>query len=210
MKQFHGRSSTMRSSRIPTALAATALVVALFAATPISHAAGRLVLGKNTVGTAQLKKNAVTAAKVRNGSLLAADFRAGQLPAGPQGDPGPIGPSDAFVAGSADYVAMPGNTWTTVKSITLPAGNYVLFARAEFASSSNGTVQCLFNPSGTGVFTTPSVIPWGDVGLALSDTVTLSTPATVNLRCYPWTGNSSVTAWRPVITAVKVGSVTVR
>jgi hypothetical protein len=92
MRHFHGRSSTMKGSRISITLAATALVVALFAATPISQAAGRLVLGKNSVGTTQLKKNAVTTAKVKNRSLLAVDFKAGQLPAGPKGDPGPQGP----------------------------------------------------------------------------------------------------------------------
>jgi hypothetical protein len=51
---------------------------------PVGQAAGRLVLAKSSVGTAQLKKNAVTSAKVKNHSLLASDFKAGQLPAGPK------------------------------------------------------------------------------------------------------------------------------
>ena len=62
--------------------------MSVLAATPLGHAAGRLVLAKSSVGTAQLKKNAVTSVKVENGSLLAADFKAGQLPSGPKGDPG--------------------------------------------------------------------------------------------------------------------------
>lgn len=85
----------MKSSKTPTIIAITALVVSVLAATPLGHAAGRLVLAKSSVGTKQLKKNAVTSIKVRNGSLLAADFKAGQLPSGPQGpkgDPGPQGP----------------------------------------------------------------------------------------------------------------------
>jgi hypothetical protein len=85
----------MSSSKISIALAATALLVAVLFATPVGQAAGRLVLAKNSVGTAQLKKNAVTGLKVKNGTLLAADFKAGQLPAGPQGpkgDPGAQGP----------------------------------------------------------------------------------------------------------------------
>ena len=78
--------------KTPTIIATTALVVAVLAATPVGQAAGRLALGKSSVGTAQLKKNAVTSAKVKNHSLLAADFKAGQLPAGPQGPKGDTGP----------------------------------------------------------------------------------------------------------------------
>lgn len=81
----------MKSSKTPTIIAVTALAVSVLAATPLGHAASRLVLAKNSVGTAQLKKNAVTGAKVKNGSLLAADFKAGQLPSGPQGPAGPQG-----------------------------------------------------------------------------------------------------------------------
>ena len=49
------------------------------------YAAQRLVLPRNSVGTAQLKNDAVVSSKVKNGSLLSADFKAGQLPAGPRG-----------------------------------------------------------------------------------------------------------------------------
>ena len=85
----------MFKSRTATILAATALVVAVFGSTPLGHAAGNLILAKNSVGTSQLKRNAVTGLKVKNGTLLAADFKTGQLPAGPQGpkgDPGAQGP----------------------------------------------------------------------------------------------------------------------
>jgi hypothetical protein len=85
----------MLKSKIPTILAATALVVAVFGTTPLGHAAGNLILAKNSVGAAQLKKDAVTGGKVKNGTLMAADFKAGQLPAGaqgPKGDPGSQGP----------------------------------------------------------------------------------------------------------------------
>ncbi len=84
--------------KTPTILASTALAVALFGSTPLGHAAGKLILPRNSVGAAQLKKAAVTGAKVKDGSLAAADFAAGQLPAGPQGpkgdkgDPGEQGP----------------------------------------------------------------------------------------------------------------------
>jgi hypothetical protein len=73
-------------SKIPTILSATAVVVAVFGSTPIGHAAGNLILAKNSVGAAQLKKDAVSGPKVKNGSLTAADFKRGTLPVGPKGD----------------------------------------------------------------------------------------------------------------------------
>ena len=81
----------MSASKLAVAFSASALLVSVLFATPVGHAATKLVLGKNSVGTAQLRKNAVTSAKVKNGSLMAADFRAGQLPAGPQGPKGEKG-----------------------------------------------------------------------------------------------------------------------
>jgi hypothetical protein len=89
------RSTTVSASKLAVGLSATALLVSVLFATPVGQAATRLVLAKNSVGTAQLKKNAVTGAKVKNGSLLAADFRAGQLPAGPQGPKGDKGDQGA-------------------------------------------------------------------------------------------------------------------
>ena len=87
-----------------TILAATALAVSLFGATPLGHAAGKLILPMNSVGAKQLRAGAVTGLKVKDGSLTAADFAAGQLPSGPagpkgdkgdKGDPGPAGPTGA-------------------------------------------------------------------------------------------------------------------
>ena len=50
--------------RLPLALSATALTVALLGATPIGEAARGLVIPKSSVGTAQLKKGAVTRPKL--------------------------------------------------------------------------------------------------------------------------------------------------
>jgi hypothetical protein len=55
----------MFKARTATILAATALVVAVFGATPLGHAAGSLILVRNSVGTAQLKKNAVTGPRIQ-------------------------------------------------------------------------------------------------------------------------------------------------
>jgi len=118
--------------KIPTILASTALAVALFGATPLGHAAGRMILPKNSVGAAQLKKAAVTGAKVKDGSLMAADFQAGQLPQGPKGDKGdPGAKGDAGAQGAPglsgyELVASPqtpiaANT-TALVTATCPAG----------------------------------------------------------------------------------------
>ena len=116
MKETEG-SNTMKS-KTPTIIAITALVVAVLAATPVGQAAGRLALGKSSVGTAQLKKNAVTSVKVKNHSLLAADFKAGQLPSGPQGpkgDTGPQGPRGIMgtVQRYAPVESVPANSMAT-------------------------------------------------------------------------------------------------
>jgi collagen triple helix repeat protein len=79
----------------PTVLAATALAVAALGATPLGHAAGKLVLPTNSVGSKQLQKGAVTGLKVKDGTLTASDFAAGQLPAGPQGPKGDAGATGA-------------------------------------------------------------------------------------------------------------------
>jgi len=98
------RSTTVSASKLAVAFSAIALLISVLFATPVGQAASRLVLAKNSVGTAQLKKNAVTGAKVKNGSLLAADFRAGQLPAGPKGDKGDTGAPGASATKVWAYV----------------------------------------------------------------------------------------------------------
>ena len=144
----------MLSSKTPTVIAVTALVVAALAAAPLGQAAGRVVLGKHSVGTAQLKKSAVTSAKVKDGSLRAADFGAGQLPAGPQGPKGDIGPrgpqgdsgpSNGYIhAYSAAPVMIDSAQGAVVASIDLPAGKYLVFAKTGVASSTatGVLVQC--------------------------------------------------------------------
>jgi hypothetical protein len=89
-------------AKLPTALSAAALLVALLGTTTLGQAAGRMILPDNSVGTAQLRPSAVTANKIKNGTLTAAKFKAGQFPAGaqglagaqgPQGDAGAVGPN---------------------------------------------------------------------------------------------------------------------
>ena len=55
--------------KTPTIIATTALVVAVLAATPVGQAAGKFVLGKNSVGALQLKRNAVTSKKIAKNAV---------------------------------------------------------------------------------------------------------------------------------------------
>jgi len=117
----------MFKSKVPTIIAVTALVVAVFGSTPLGQAASGFVMHKNSVGRAQIKngavsgkkiaKDAVTSAKVKDGSLVAADFKAGQIPAGPKGDkgePGANGTATAYALVSANGTVDP----ATAKNIT--------------------------------------------------------------------------------------------
>ena len=81
----------MLNSKHAMIVALTALVIAVLGSTPLSQAAARFVLPKNSVGASQLKKGAVTGLKVKDGTLVAADFKAGTLPAGGQGAKGETG-----------------------------------------------------------------------------------------------------------------------
>jgi hypothetical protein len=118
--------------RLPIALSATALIVALLGSTPLGHALAAQV-PRASVGTLQLKRNAVKAAKIApnairtghvlNGTLLATDFKPDQLPAGPKGDRGPTGP-----AGPAGPVGISG--YEIVRASTIVPANTISSAQA--------------------------------------------------------------------------------
>jgi hypothetical protein len=120
---------------LPLIISTTALVVAVFGATPLGEAAYNAVAPRS-VGTAQLKNNSITAAKLRKGSvtnaklrgdavtsgkvknrsLRAIDFKQGQLPAGPRGPKGDKG--DQGPPGSPASVTCPSGT-TRVVSVCI-------------------------------------------------------------------------------------------
>ena len=87
--------------RLPLILSTTALIVAVFGATPLGEAAYNAVVPTNSVGTAQIRNLSVTGAKLRGDavdsgkvkdrSLKAIDFALGQIPAGPTGPKGDKG-----------------------------------------------------------------------------------------------------------------------
>lgn len=181
-------------------------------------------LPRNSVGTAQLKASAVTGAKVRNGSLTAADLKRGTLAAGPQGaagsqgpagpqgpagakgDTGATGPSDAYTSrrpGSPSLVLTTGFQ-TVVTTPPLPAGTYLLTARANLYGTAGGaTATCSVSDDAAQNVTLPSD---GLVALAQATTARLAAPGTVSLSCAKTSGSALI--YQAQITAVRVGSLT--
>jgi len=149
------------NQRLPIVLAATALAVALLGSTPLGEAAGDLAVAvpplakkatfATTAGTANNAKNLggrPASQYVRLGSdgklpagLLAAGTAGPAGPQGPKGDPGPKGdrgpqgPNGAVAAftrsGLANPIATATSDYTSVLSLPLAAGKYVILARAH-------------------------------------------------------------------------------
>ena len=132
----------MSHNRLAVILSSTALVVAIFGATPLGQAALDAI-PRNSVGTNELRANAVTSAKVKDRTLRRVDFAAGVIPtgaagvkgdAGPKGDKGDAGPRTP-TWGEAVGPGFGGDfsTWKEIGSkVTLvrtPGGRYFVFGR---------------------------------------------------------------------------------
>jgi hypothetical protein len=130
--------------------------IAVFVALGGSSYAAISVTGKNVKNSSltgkDVKNNSLTGTDVKglksgdiaDRSLLSKDFKTGQLPKGDTGATGPRGPSDAFVADESDDAFTTVNTTRTVLgTLSLPAGKYVLFAKATL--NNNGGAQASWN-----------------------------------------------------------------
>jgi len=111
--------------RLPLALSAAALAVAVLGTTPVATAIGDALVPANSVGRAQLKNNAVTGAKVANGTLRRVDFGSGELPTGSQGAKGDRG--EQGEPGATGYESVEAGTGSTsvspkVMTVVCPPG----------------------------------------------------------------------------------------
>ena len=131
---------------------------------------------------------------------------------GPKGDQGDAGPSRTLVAQPFTNTTIESAAFVTVASLSLPAGSYVLNSEVGITGFSEKAVsgQCeIPNTSGTGQpFTFVGGRGFDGQGTAtLLNTVTVSAPTTINLRCVAFSGSLDYSANQPMITATQVGGI---
>jgi hypothetical protein len=174
-----------------------ALVIALggasYAAIQIpKNSVGTKQLKKNSVNTAKLKKNSVNSAKVRNRTLLRKDFKPGQLPGVTwYRDRQPTVP----------LFEVTGDFAPVVSTAQLPAGSYVLVARANVIGGGGvtSTLICSMASDAAQNFTVPNT---GMVPLSMSATVVLEEPTAVPLSCNRSTGSPQIAQAHIIATRV--------
>ncbi len=119
----------IRKSRLRPSPALIVALVALVVACAGSATAASLITGK------QIKKNTVTSKQIKNRTLRAKDLHtsAAKTLEGPKGDPGApgpvgqVGPSDVYSARATTSTAANN---TAVLSLNVPAGSYLVTAKA--------------------------------------------------------------------------------
>ena len=136
------------NGRYANVTATMALVVALGGSAYAANTIRSRDIKNGEVKRVDLANDAVTSGKVKNGALLRKDFKSGQIPAGPRGatgatgPKGDTGPSDAFQAfrNTISPPPLPDAATTTLVTLPLPAGKYVVLGKLDFDGS--GTVTC--------------------------------------------------------------------
>jgi hypothetical protein len=182
------------------------------------NSVGPKQLKKGAVTTAKIKKGAVTNAKVKPGSLKASAFAAGQLPAGPKGETGPVGPTFGTTAeGGCGEPPTNFAVCLSTGSVNLPAAGRVLLIASGEWDNDNDTAPnsgaCRLSVDGSsieptvdfGEDTTTHTI--SDAGSLSLNTVTGHLPAgnhTFALECE--TNEPEVFIDEAMLSAVLLGS----
>lgn len=132
---------------------------------------------------------------------------------GPMGPAGPISPSSGFTSYNASQVAINNSGNTTVDSVVVPAGTYIVTAKTVGAISPPGAIDktlcVLVDPSGTTVDTTQSNVDSATIALNAMTLVgpVTTTGGTITLRCQSVAGNNTHMD-NSHIAAIKLGVVT--
>jgi uncharacterized low-complexity protein len=198
-------------------VATLALFVALGGA---SYAATQLP--KNSVGPKQLKKNAVTGPKIAKGAVtkakLAADAKAALTgPAGPKGDPGATGlkgdqgtpgPSEALTAEAPEESLVDAVDPTEIASLTLPAGQWILFADfSPEGASGEPSAICDARIGGVLKRTSRTQLAVGkQASLTVIEPVSLSAATEATILCEANSGTFRVYGEETTVVALRVGA----
>ena len=130
-----------------------AAVVAAFVAAASGTAATIVVTSKNikngTIQTVDLSAKAKRSLKGQRGPRGFAGTAGAPGATGAQGPPGPRGPSTAYFGSFEVIVGEVPNTEATIGHLSLPAGSYVVIAKAAFVNPGLETlVECSIYPAG--------------------------------------------------------------
>ncbi len=107
---------------------------------------------------------------------------------GPTGPTGARGPSDAWDA-STTGVAVPAGSSQTIVSLSLPAGNF--FVEAKASISGGAGYQCILDGPG-GKLDSSLTVANALATVPVQSTVSLTSAGTVLLRCVSFTNSASV------------------
>jgi hypothetical protein len=157
-----------------------------------------------------------TGAKGATGATGATGAKGATGPTGATGATGPTGPSNGFAVTPGTGTALNDSTFTTVGSLTVPAGQYIVSAKlAGYISTGTDSVYChLYTPSGTMVdnaFTTMDATNLHSTVGAAESTLSLmagmsTSGGAITVKCIDG-NNTALTTW-PHMTAVQVQTVT--
>lgn len=183
-------------------------LIALFVALGGSSYAA-LKLPRNSVGSSQIRKNAVTSVKVKDRSLLATDFKAGQLPRGETGATGARGPSDGYVGNrqASPLLSLTSAFQRVAISPQLPAGNYVVTARANLVNTGGSTASGIICSMGDDGVQALQMAAGTQEPLTLSSGVKLASPGTIDMSCQRSSGTVQVA--QASVAAIRVESLTI-
>jgi hypothetical protein len=199
-----------------TAIALLALFVGLGGGAALARG---LISGEqiknHSIPAKKLTKSAIKALQARRGSRGPAGatglqgLRGPQGPQGPQGptggagNTGPVGPSDAWSTYVSSYVDL-GSAFTTVASLTLGTGSYVVMAKTTVRTPMMAGTTCRLTDSIAGVvdLNTVSGVAYGTPSL-LAPLTTIG--STVSVQC--GSNETDAQAGNTHLVAIRLGSV---
>lgn len=188
----------MKAFRHPaTIIASLALFVSLGSGAALASGliSGRQIKN-HTVAENKLTKSAVQALRGHRGL---------QGLQGEKGDTGAPGPSSATSAYAVDSVSLNSSGMTTVVSLTLPAGSYVVLSNMTIADLSGQDTICLLVDSHAGELDRNQAFTAGPTQSASLEGPLTTAGSTVSVQCQG--GDNSAVVDNTHLIAIKVGSV---